>query len=563
MKKSLFFVVMILLFITAFSLFGCGIFDKKTDTPPKVDEDYTWQTIESPTPTDVYSRLLSGFMNVATDFSKKSLASSPILGADAKLKITMSDLVLWVSFKANYDNNAKNNTMFAFELSTKEDSYDDVVIGIYMCPEMQQGKTESIPVIYVTLGTTRFKFNMPVSQWDNIFPIDMALDNSKAINNVAGFMYMVLAVKDDKINGKTRLNGLIEEYNYNFSLDLAGTLSKVQGYLAKNEDDTELITKINNIFANVLGLSVENITKGNVPESELDIDFTIANTKLSALNLNIQIDQSGEYANTLFKGEDINLDIELLKFSTSKAKIPIEFINSTEKRKAFVDYLSGDYTFKLTLDIEKIINLETKATKDYTVEISAKVFQEDSMTNFMLIEFYEKSSNALEKALYVYNNEFYTFDTIENNLVCTTKMPLDLSALAEAVVNNTFGDNPKTGQFNLFDTISYVLGVLKMDSNGFLFNINNKVFSNIWFNYEQMLTYVDSLMVEDIFSTEYKLKDFESFITDYDTIANFVFDTEFLSMILNDDAIITAAISRMQNAVPLNEFTPITSSEGE
>ncbi len=545
-KKLILGLLIVTIFILAFTLTGCNGWgsNDKDGKDRDGDKDLTWTPIEAPMPTDVYNRLLSGFMNVATDFSARSLNSSPVLGADAKLKIDTTDLDLWLSFKANYDNNNKRNAMFAIELSTKEDSFDDVVLGLYMCNE----------VMYATIGDTKFKYDMPLSKWNNFFPFDMALDNSKSINNVAAFMYMVLAVKDDKINGKTRLNGIYEEYNYNFSLDLAGTLAKVQNYITKTETDAELVAKINKIFANVLGLTVEQIKEGRVPESQLDIDFTIFNTKLSSLKCNIQIDQSGENANTLFKGEDIDIKIELLKFSTSKSNVSIDFVNSQEKKDLFADYLSGDYAFSIAVDVEKIFSQTLK--KDYNVVLSAKIFQRDALDNFLFLEFYDKQTKALEKAMYVYDNEFYTFDLVDGALACTTYMPLDLTAVATAVYENEFGDLPEEGSFNLFNTISYVIGVLKIDAEGFLFNINDKLFTEVWFNYDRMLEYIDSLMVEDIFSEDYLLDDFESFIRDYDTIANFVFESEFLRMITNEDALITAAIARMESADPLHTFTP-------
>ncbi|HKL73285.1 MAG TPA: hypothetical protein VJ903_00145, partial [Clostridia bacterium] len=118
MRKKLIFLVLLLLLITTTFLFGCQLFQNGPVDPPEDETDLSWQPIESPTPTDVYNRLLSGMMNVVTDFSAKSLASSPILGADAKLKLTMSDFNLWVSFKGNYDNNNKSKTMFSLEVST-------------------------------------------------------------------------------------------------------------------------------------------------------------------------------------------------------------------------------------------------------------------------------------------------------------------------------------------------------------------------------------------------------------------------------------------------------------
>lgn len=543
MKKRPILAVLLMLFVVALLVSGCDFFGKDPKpTPPNEDENL-WQNIESPTPTDVYKQLLAGVMNVTTDFSLKNLESSPVLGTDAKLKLTMNDADLWLTLKGNYDHRNRENTMLCLEITTVEDSYDDVVIAVYLCKE----------VMYITLGDTKFKFNMPSERWENAFPFNMALDNSQMINRVSMLLHMVLAVKDDKINGKTRLNGLIEEYNYNFSLDLAGTLSKVQIHLINNQGDVDLISKINKIFANVLGLSVKHIEAGNVPESQLDIDFTISNNKLSAFSSNIHIDQSGEYANTLFKGEDINLDIELVKFSTSKSNISIDFVNSEEKQSKFIDYLRGDYSFKLALDVRKM--LDGNNFKDYQMVLAAKIFQEDSNNNFLLLEFYDKNTSNLEKVLYFYDKHFYTFDTIANELVCTTKGEMDISELADSVYKNNFNGVESNGSFNLFDTISYVLGVLKMDTSGFLFNINKKLFEDIWFNYQPMLNYVNSLFEEDIFSSEYKLGEFLSFLTEDDTIANFVFEDKFLSMMEDSNQLIVNAIERMAQAEPPYTFT--------
>ncbi len=132
---------------------------------------------------------------------------------------------------------------------------------------------------------------------------------------------------------------------------------------------------------------------------------------------------------------------------------------------------------------------------------------------------------------------------------------MDISELADSVYKNNFNGVESNGSFNLFDTISYVLGVLKMDTSGFLFNINKKLFEDIWFNYQPMLNYVNSLFEEDIFSSEYKLGEFLSFLTEDDTIANFVFEDKFLSMMEDGNQLIVNAIERMAQAEPLYTFT--------
>lgn len=548
MRKKLIFLVLLLVLIIAVILCGCDFNKNKVPNGPDDDDDLSWRAIESPTPTDVYNRLLSGFMNVATDFSIKSLSSSPKLGADAKLKITVGELVLWASFKGNYNNTDKANAMFSFEISTVEDSYNDVVLAVYLFKEY----------MYATIGETKFKFDMSLKKWNNIFPFDMSLDNSKAINNIASFMYMVLAVKDNKIDGQTRLNGLVEEYKFAFSLDLAETLKKVQTYLANNtnQNDTEFIGKINKIFANVLGLSIDNIKQGKVPDSEVDINFATQNTKISSFNCDIHIDQSGEYANTLFAGEDIDIKLQLIKMETSKTNVSIDFVNSKEKQNQFIEYHAGDYAFKIGVEIDKIINLESKESKKYNLVLSAKIFQDESLNNFMLLEYYDKATDKLEKAFYVYENQLYIFDTIENILVCTNKMQLDLSDVASKVFSNRLTENPPSS-FSLFNTISYIIGALKIETNEVLFNISNKLFSEVWYNYDQLLIYLDSLMVESIFEEE-NMRNFESFISDYDSIADFYFHKEFLSMIDNTDINLINAIERMSNCTPLVIFTPIS-----
>lgn len=552
MSKKLFFTVLVLIFILAISLVGCDMFgDNGEDTPDIPEEDLSWNTIDSPSPTDVYNKLLSGFMSVATDFSIKSLGSSPYISADAKFKISMGDLELWAAFKGNYNNNDKANAMFSFELSTAEDSYDDVVAAIYLYKEE----------MFVTLGSTKFKFDMKLDKWDDIFPFDMALDNSKDINNLASFMYIVLAIEDNLIIGKTRLNGVVEEYNYVFSLDLAGSLSKIQTYLSGTTStaDTEMINKINKIFANVLGLSIEDIKAGNVPDAQLDIDFSTADNKISDLNLSIFVDQSGAYANSLFAGEDIDIKLDLVKLATTKSAITIDFVNSTTKQNQFVDYLSGEYTFKLAIDIDKVTNLETGATKQYQMVTSAKIFQDDSTNNYLLLEYYDSSTNTLEKAVYIYGNQLYAFDTIDSQLICTAKMAVDLSDTANKIYSNTLAGT-EASSFSLFDTFSYILGAIKFDKDNLMFNVTDKLFTEVWYNYSQLLTYLDSLAVENIFENE-NVINIESFITDYNCIATFTFDKEFLTMIDSTDANLTQAIERMANCTPLVIFTPVTPAE--
>jgi hypothetical protein len=551
MKKKLVLILSILTFILALSMTACDFGGDDSTVEPEITVDDSWSVIEAPTPTDVYNKFLSGFMNVATDFSVSSLESSPFIGADAKLKVSINGIDLWTTFKGNYNNNNRSNAMFAFEISTVEDSYDDIIAAIYLYDE----------VMFVTLGDSQFKFAMYESQWDSMFPFELALDNSKEINNMASFLYLIFDIEDDVINGKTRLNGLVEEYNYNFSLDLAGTLTKVQSYLddSDSSDDIEILNRINQIFSNILGVTLDDVSNGRVPDAQLDMDFTVANTKISDLNLSVHIDQSGEYANSLFDGEDVDVDVELITMETSKSSISIDFVNSTEKQSEFLSYIEGDYTFKINLDMNKVSDLETGDLQEYTLVLTTKVFQEDSTNNYFMIEFTNIDTSVVEKAIYFYGNEMYIFDTVDNDLVCLGKLDLDLTQLATNIYDNNLGSAVEE-EADFLNIITYIIGALKIESDTIKVNFTEKFFTQIWYNYESTLDYINNQVVEDL-AENADILAIESFISENNSICTFDLDQEFIFLVDDTDDSVVATIDRITNCTPIVIYTPVGSEE--
>ena len=134
MRKKLIFFVVVLVILAAVVLVSCNN-DEKTEPKPPVDDTEGWKEISNPVMSDVYNRFLGGFTTVATEFSQTKLNRSPKLSAEGKLKLLVNDNPFWATVKMNYDNNSKSDLMLSFELSTKEDSYEDNVLGFFVYKE--------------------------------------------------------------------------------------------------------------------------------------------------------------------------------------------------------------------------------------------------------------------------------------------------------------------------------------------------------------------------------------------------------------------------------------------
>jgi len=523
------------------------------DTSPEgndiIDTQVSWTTIESPTPSDVYKKLLGGFVNVTKDFSSKKLKSSPRISSNLNLKINLNDKTYWANFKINYNNLSKEEAMFSLEVSSVENSYEDVTFGLYLYNQE----------LFVSLGTTKFKTKFPVTMWGDLFPFNLdTFDDAKAVSEASTLLQSVIELTSEGIDGQTRLNGTVSENKYSFEVNVAKTLEKLMN-VVKNIDEKDNTTvnteKVNKIVSNVLGINQEDIEQNNFPSYSFKVYFETIDTNIGNCTVDIFLDQNDEFANTLFDGEDVNVKIELSEMNIGKEPIPIDFINNKEHQAEFLNYSDGNYTLKFVVDDAiKTINKEFNITEDYDIVLSAKIYQKDEADNFFFIEYFDKEHANLLKAFYVYQNEWYYFDKIDGTLQCVYKADIDLNEVASRVANNNLSaENP--AQFDVLNFATYLVGALHVGTKNIIYNFNETFYTDAWYNYNDMLVYINSLYEEDIFAIE-EIANFENFISKCDTLVLLPYK-KFIFVDDDQDQDLLDSINRITTAVPLNVLTPV------
>lgn len=538
-------IIYLILFSLLIAVLLCACDPK---TPPKTDDpiiDDGWKEIKSVTAADVYTKMLGGFTTIATDFSKSSLKSSPKVSVDGKLKFSANGNVFWVTLKGNYNNLAPADLMLALEISTEEDSYEDNVLALYIYKEK----------LNIALGETKFSMTLKADAWNGFFPFDMSLDSSDDVQKVALLLAATLELKDETIAGKQRMNGTVEELNYEFQINLPKSLKKIHDYLKLNTDESyqDVLDKFGMIIINIFGVTMEDIAAGEFPTSSVKVNFTTADRKISAFSFNLDVDEYDAGETMLFAGNGLKLDLELIKFTTSKKdNVSIDFVVNTEKQQEFIYYV--DNVFNISADVVKKIE---GVDKNYKMCITAKIFQDNAEENFVFIE-YKNSSDKVERAIYVYNNIGYYYNIVGDKLECVYSFAFDLTQTAYDIVNNQLNG---TAQLNWLNMISYFIGSLKINDDEVRLFVTENFYEYVAYNFEDAIDYFDALYQENIREID-EFIEFYNFLLSNTSVIHIDYDKNILSIYPDDDMNIGLMIYNLEHAVPQKTLTPVVQEGG-
>ena len=536
-KTAIVGLLLILLLIISVTLCACRKNESNGNNNTTTDN---WEEVKL-SPMEIYTKFLGGFTSIANEFSTNKLSrDTDKVSLDSKMKVEINNNDFWATLKLNYDNGNKANAMAAFEIDTKEDSYEDMVFGAFVYNEE----------LYLAFGSTKFKLEMKAETWADIFPFKM--DSNMSLDKAAAAMGVIMKNKqgDDNLpKVKTRQNGMEEQYNIVLNIDVAKSVSTlITQYIDTDKIDKDTSTAIEEILRSVFGLTTQDVKDGKFPKSSLKIDFTTSNLKLSEMKIKLEID--GDSKSTLLDGDDIEIEIELDKFEISKSNTSIPFVNNQSERNKYLSFL--DNSFRYVSDNVTEIN---GVKKEYEMSITAKIFQEPRNENYAFMEYKNKSTGKIEVAGCIYHDVAYLYKEVDGNLVCTTSLPLDISTVAEKVVSNDF--SPKT-EPNALNIIGYVIGAIRIGDDDVSFVIDEDLFNVAWYNFHDAIAFVNAAIEGDIFEDD-DVNYFTDFVTKKDWIINLSYDHPFLTMI-TDDAQLQASIARTTTLAPAREFTAAMSS---
>ena len=536
MKKKMFllFAVVVTLML---ALVGCGETDKPK--PNKNNDDKGgWTVIESPSMTDVYKTFLSGFTSIAGEFSKSKLKTSPKVSADASFNLSANKNSFWASMRLNYNNNTPETTMLSFELFPNENSSaEDLTFGAYIYREQ----------LFLQFGeSTKFSLDLKASQWAAYFPFD---NTDVSMDKLALFLSSAIVTSEDT-KGKSRMNGLAEEYNYVLNIDLSKSLKNL---LSSGEISGSDLNSYGEIVSGVFGVTIDEIKAGEFPKSNVKVDFTTSNRKMSAFNMDLEMDEIKNKSGTVFGEDSLKLNLEMQKFAISKDSVSVPFVldENKENRDTFVYY--KDNAFKLTFD--SYVQVEENAQpKKYLADFKAKVFQEDSTDNYAFVEMKDPDTKKPQEGIYVYKNTAYIYTTENGEYVCKVSFPLDLSLIANKTVNNDFVPADQRKSINWLDAAGYIIKNVKVEKKGIGFFYDNDFYKNIWINMYDMLDYIDDLFEENLYE-QADIIYFCNLMIKNPSELYFSYDKAFIKVVADNDAELTAIKTMLTDAEPQTTLT--------
>lgn len=543
MKKKVLFMVVLLCLVVATLLCSCNFLQgddtsngnnggnntstggNNTDTDD-TDKKDGWEVITKPDPKDVYIKFLAGFTNVAYEFSEAKVKKAKDVTGDAGAKIILNgnNFYLFVKGKYNYDN-PKDKAIVAIELATESTvTEENRLVGVYLYKDE----------LYVNIGGNKVKFSLANSNWTDIYPYEMKEYAGNDLSNIAGILASNVKTNKD-ITGKTRRNSNKEEFKYVIDIDLDSTLGilcKSLGDLIK--DDPQGIESITEFVASLFGVTKEELLAGDIPQSDVVLEFMTSANKIAELKATANLDLSESESN-LIDGDDLDLTVELLNVAVTNDYangVKIDFVNDRTERESYYSYREAIY--RATLPMKKYSN-DSVVDSGYTFNLTTRVFQEDTVENFVFLEYSNNKTNVVERALYIYGDIMYIYMNGE----IIHRQVLDLTDLANRVVSNDLGG---TARMDIFTVISYVLKYMTITEEELRLEINETIFTDVWYNFSDVITFIDN-EGDGALSKNEDAMAFVEFLRTNVAIFTLVYGEPFLSVVEEDNKIITDVTS--------------------
>ncbi|HHT83447.1 MAG: hypothetical protein ACOYEC_00550 [Christensenellales bacterium] len=496
MKKAL--MLIFALLVAALLLTGCV-------TPPnpgnqngnnnKYDD---WVIINNADDSDVYGKLLAGVMGSLRDMSTEKVGkSNPIIFVDSKVKLELNDHLLWLAIKLNY--NYDNNEDMRFSAEIIDSDEKSIILGAYYMQNYLYLK-----IMDGEAGELKVPIENEVIS--KLFPIEFQGFKTETI--IAAMSEII--VKNGPITGRSRLYGTISEYEYNFNINLPGTLQKIVNFINKDTMenlDTQLISEI---LQRIMGVSFEDIVDGSIPDSEVQVSFATSDNKITSFSFDLSIDQDEHSENTLFDGDIINLLFELEKLVIDKTPPTTPFIPffASNEYKNYEDYL--DKSFGLQLDVTQK-GKQGGQDIPYKVKAELKLDFNDAAENELLFEILNDSGDAVTGA-YIYRDTFYYYETIEEQYTELLHFEIDVLDVFDKIKKGiTEEDEEDNGDSQpqqdeeedddevnkTLEIVAYILGALSLSEERLSFVIDSGFYELVLPGFENIMEYIDGVL-EDV-----------------------------------------------------------------
>ncbi len=564
-KKMLILFLTVLCVVLAMMLCSCSLFGGGDESgssggkkdPPKQEEE-GWTTVENP---NIYNAFILGCTNVAFQGSKTSVEGNKgVITLESKLKLTLNGSGLWVVLKGKYKNTAqddpKDTTIVSLEICREETpTAENRIIGAYLYKN----------TLYFALGKdfeANEQKNNKVSvllnnfDWTDYFPYEMEKLDSKKISGLSAILTSSLMTNRAN-KGEYRRKDGIDEYRYSMDINLAETIPALFRTLEQPNIafQSDIVKKAKEFVAVFYGIESSEVMGSNIPESNVVINFETNNSIISSLDCTFDIDLKGK--TQLFDGGEMHgsVSIEQLSIGNDYSTVKIPFVNDDKEQKKYVSFAGSTFSVDIPLDEYKNNSIVANSS---IMKITTRFFQSDSKEDFLFAEYRDKETNSLKKGIYIYNDILYFFALKDGSYTCLCSLDIiDIGDLATKIVSNDLGG---TNEFEPTKLLAYIINGVSLEQSSVRFSIKPNFYSDVWYNFEDMCNYIDSLVEETILDVP-GIRDFYDYVKTNEVIMSVRTDVPFMNIVTGSDTYINGVVSMLGEVSADTRLTPVGSDE--
>lgn len=489
MKKALFAILVLL--VAALFIAGCT--PSNSNQPPKTTDTDTWTTIKAPDESAMYRTLVQAAMGTLKDISDQKVnKTNPIFSIDTKLKLEFNDFFLWFVFKMNYkledDTVLDENSELKFSAEILNEDETEVILGAYFMKGF----------LYLKLmdgEAGKLKFPIKNQVIGNLFPIEY---QEIKVSDVA-LMLSGGIVINGNITGKSRMDGTIPEYQYSFDINLPATLQALVDSFELDTLEGFDTETLSSIIEKVLGVTLEEIENGELPESSVKVNFATSGEKLTNFKIDLSVDQEEGTQNTLFGGGDIDLSIDLEKLTINKEYTSIPFFtkkilvndDQVNEYTTYPNYLEQSFGIRVPI-IEK--GESAAENREFTIKAEMKLDLEEVNGNDVLIEILDSDDQAVT-GIYFDDGILYLYTTQEDGYQKRQELELDIVELYEKIRDGVSIENPVPNEKKeALEYVAFVIGALRLTDESISFIVDKSFYDVLFPGFENIIEYGNELL---------------------------------------------------------------------
>ena len=189
------------------------------------------------------------------------------------------------------------------------------------------------------------------------------------------------------------------------------------------------------------------------------------------------------------------------------------------------------------------------------LKVTTRFFQGVGQQDLIFAEYRDQETDKLISGVYVYDNIMYFFSSKNerNEYACLCSLDVhDLGELANMVVGNRLGGE---NTFEPAKLLAYIFNGVSLDQTSIKFSIKPNFYTDVWYNFNDLKDYINSLTVEEIMDVE-GIENFYNYVRTNEVIMTFKTDVPIMNIVKDTDADFQEVVTMLGRVSDETRLTP-------